>query len=140
MDAMDAMDTDTASALEVYQRHKRHYFGRPNEGDPLVAGPSPHELGVPDPYPWLERLDEYPAEVFLTWRDIAEVRRGGSVRVLEPQDYDTATTLTADHDMISENYFYDFHGAPVSGTGCDLWIKPGEALTAHFKRMMEGGR
>ena len=75
------------------------------------------------------------AESLLSPNDTVDVfENGRSFKVLEPQWYQSITTLDSDHFMFTEDHddsiggicrgcFYECEGNAVSGSGSDVWYK-----------------
>ena len=101
-------------------------------------------------------LNAIPTDAHLTLGDVRRIKQGETIRVLEPQRYQSIVMLSSDHMMFESDsaygYFYgqdgdsfvdtpslktlderDDHYLAVSGSGAEHWYKITESLKRHAR-------
>ena len=68
-------------------------------------------------------VDELPPQFRLTMQDIEDIRKGKVVWVFQPQVYEEIEEFNFGGGLDPEelDYFYEFEGDAVTGSGCDTW-------------------
>ena len=101
---------------------------------------------------WSEEVQEYidmakeklPNDCFLTPRDTIDIKENGkAIRVIEPQDYSSVSTIDATNFMFNgksdddncSGYFYEFDDKAVSGSGADVWYKVTPSLVEFCRQL-----
>lgn len=71
-------------------------------------------------------VDELPSQYRLTMKDVEDIRKGKVVWVFQPQVYEEIDEFD-NSDPKELDYFNDFRGDAVTGSGCDTWglYRPG---------------